>query len=58
MWKIVTINFGGFGRHLAACAGRYVIPNDGFSPVVTAKLMDTNHLPFKLQLWKQDSFEQ
>lgn len=27
-----------------------VIPNDGFSPVVTAKLMDTNHLPLKLQI--------
>lgn len=27
-----------------------VIPNDGFSPVVTAELMDTNHLPFKLQV--------
>lgn len=27
-----------------------VIPNDGFSPVVTAELMDTNHLLFKLQV--------
>lgn len=26
-----------------------VKPNDGFHPVVTAELMDTNHLPFKLQ---------
>lgn len=22
MWKIVTIDFSGFGRNLAACAGR------------------------------------
>lgn len=34
-----------------------VIPNDGFSPVVTVKVMDTNHLLCKVQLWKQDAFE-
>ena len=34
-----------------------VIPSDGFSPVVTVKLMDTNHLLFKVQMWKQDAFE-
>lgn len=27
-----------------------VILNDGFSPVVTAELIDTNHSPFKHQV--------
>jgi hypothetical protein len=35
-----------------------VIPSDGFSPVVTVELMDTNHSLFKVQLRKQDAFEQ